>query len=112
MTARMRITTWLPVAVAMLHFLPVLASGQVAVPGISPAPNQEDRGGFRTPNTPKAAAPEDLTGYWVSLVTEDWIYRMITPAKGDYESVPLNAEGKRVADNWDPSKDEADGNSC
>ena len=112
MTARMRITTWLPVAGAMLHFLPVLASAQVAVPGISPAPNQEDRGGFRTPNTPKAAAPEDLTGYWVSLVTEDWIYRMITPAKGDYESVPLNAEGKRVADNWDPSKDEADGNSC
>src|SRR5262245_66446101 len=25
---------------------------------------------------PKAAAPVDLTGYWVSIVTEDWIERM------------------------------------
>src|SRR4030095_1766959 len=26
--------------------------------------------------TGKAGAPVDLTGYWVSLVTEDWIERM------------------------------------
>ncbi len=37
---------------------------------------------------------------------------MITPDKGDYASVPLNSEGKRVADTWDPAKDEADGNQC
>ena len=37
---------------------------------------------------------------------------MITPAKGDYPSIPLNAEGKRVADAWDPSKDEAAGDQC
>ena len=32
--------------------------------------------------TPKAAAPIDLTGYWVSIVTEDWRYRMVTPTEG------------------------------
>ena len=44
------------------------------------------------------SAPVDLTGYWVSLVTEDWRYRMLNAPKGDYYSLPLNAEGKRVAD--------------
>jgi hypothetical protein len=62
--------------------------------------------------TPKAMAPLDLTGYWVSVVTEDWLYRMVTPKKGDYTSVPLNAEGRKMADAWDPSKDEAAGNQC
>jgi hypothetical protein len=41
----------------------------------------------------------------VAVVTEDWLWRMVTPKKGDYESVPLNAEGRRVADTWDPSRD-------
>ena len=62
--------------------------------------------------TPKAMAPVDLTGYWVSVVTEDWLYRMVTPKKGDYTSVPLNAEGRKIADAWDPAKDEAGGNQC
>src|SRR5260370_28487756 len=62
--------------------------------------------------SPKDAAPMDLTGYWVSIVTEDWRYRMVTPAKGDYASVPLNPEGRKVADTWDPAKDEASGNQC
>jgi hypothetical protein len=47
----------------------------------------------------------DLTGTWVAVVTEDWQWRMVTPKKGDYESVPLNAEGRRVADTWAPSQD-------
>jgi hypothetical protein len=54
----------------------------------------------------------DLTGYWVSLVTEDWRYRMATPPKGDFASVPLNPEGQRVANEWDPARDEASGNQC
>jgi len=69
-------------------------------------------GAPRTPPTAKAGAPIDLTGYWVSLVTEDWRFRMVTPPKGDYESLPLNAEGHRVADAWDPAKDEASGDQC
>ena len=64
------------------------------------------------PASPRAAAPIDLTGYWVSVVTEDWRFRMVTPPKGDYASVPLNAEARRVADTWDPAKDEASGNAC
>jgi hypothetical protein len=71
--------------------------------------------GFPPPQPPvnaRAIAPLDLTGYWVSVVTEDWRFRMITPDKGDYASVPLNSEGKRVADTWDPAKDEATGNEC
>ena len=64
------------------------------------------------PLAPQAAAPVDLTGYWVSIVTEDWRYRMVTPAKGDYQSVPLNAEGKRLADLWDPAKDEGAREQC
>src|SRR6202035_1341663 len=55
----------------------------------------------RAPQTPKAAAPIDITGYWVSIITEDWRYRMLTPPKGDYVGVPLNAESRKVADAWD-----------
>src|SRR5262245_32987770 len=73
---------------------------------------QRGRGGGDAPVAAKAGAPVDLTGYWVSLVTEDWRWRMVTPAKGDYPSIPLNAEGRRVADAWDPAKDEAEGNQC
>jgi hypothetical protein len=64
------------------------------------------------PPTGRTAASEDVTGYWVSLVTEDWRYRMVTPAKGDYDGVPLNGAGRKLADAWDPAKDEAAGNQC
>jgi hypothetical protein len=70
------------------------------------------RGGGGAPATAKAAAPIDLTGTWVPLVTEDWRVRMVTPKKGDYESVPISAEGRKVADAWDPAKDEAAGQQC
>ena len=62
--------------------------------------------------TPQQIAPIDLTGYWVSIVTEDWRYRMVTPPKGDFPSIPLNAAGRKVAGDWDPSKDEAAGDQC
>ena len=62
--------------------------------------------------TPKAGALIDLTGYWVSLVDADWRWRMMTPGKGDYASIPLNAEGRQIADSWDPVKDEREGNQC
>ncbi len=62
--------------------------------------------------TPKSAAPIDLTGYWVSVITEEWRYRMVTPPKGDYLLIPLTIESKSVADTWDPAKDEAAGEQC
>ncbi len=46
----------------------------------------------------RQAAPIDMTGYWVSVVTEDWKFRMVTPPKGNYAGVPLNAAGRKVAD--------------
>jgi hypothetical protein len=64
------------------------------------------------PPTARASAPVDLTGQWVSIVTEDWRWRMVTPPKGDYASVPLNAEGRKVADGWDLAADNASGNQC
>ena len=39
----------------------------------------------QTPPTAKTAALFDPTGYWVSIVTEDWRWRMTTPPKGDYQ---------------------------
>jgi hypothetical protein len=54
------------------------------------------------PPTPKTSAPYDLTGYWVSVVTEDWRWRMTTPPKGDYISIPLSDEGRKAAFAWDP----------
>ena len=68
------------------------------------------RGG--PPPTAKAAAPIDLTGYWVSIVTEDWRYRMVTPAPGDYQGVPMTAAARKIADAWDPAKEEASGEPC
>ena len=31
----------------------------------------------------RESAPIDLTGQWVSIVTEDWRFRMVTPPAGD-----------------------------
>src|SRR5438067_13220970 len=62
--------------------------------------------------SPKEAAPVDLTGYWVSIVTEDWRWRMVTPVRGDFASIPVNAEARRVGEAWDPAKDEAAGQQC
>jgi hypothetical protein len=70
------------------------------------------RGGGQQQRAPRAAAPIDLTGYWVSIVTEDWKYRMVTPPKGEYGGLPLNAEGRKFADTWDPAKDERAGEQC
>jgi hypothetical protein len=64
------------------------------------------------PQTPMAAAPFDPTGYWVSLVSDEWRYRMLTPPKGNIDYVPVSAEGRRVAEAWDPARDEASGEQC
>ena len=70
-------------------------------------------GGPRPPApTPKAGALLDLSGYWVSIIDDEWRWRMMTPANGDLAFLPLNPEGRRVAGAWDPAKDEADGNQC
>ena len=59
-----------------------------------------------------ADAPFDPAGYWVSIVSDEWRYRMITPPKGNVDFVPTNGEGRRVAGEWDPAKDAAAGDAC
>jgi len=68
--------------------------------------------GAQPPRTPRAAAPVDFTGYWVSVVTEDWRWRMVTPPRGDFAGVPLNAAARKLGQAWDPAKDDAEGNQC
>lgn len=64
------------------------------------------------PPTAKSAAPFDITGYWASMITQNWRLRMVTPPKGDYLGIPLTAAAQKIADSWDPAKDEASGDLC
>jgi hypothetical protein len=69
-------------------------------------------GGPAVPRTGRQLAPVDLTGTWVSVVTEDWRWRMVTPPKGDVASIPVNAEGRKAAAAWSLEADQAAGNMC
>jgi hypothetical protein len=89
----------------------IAAFGMIWLADPSPARAQARAGTSATP-VARASAPIDLTGYWVSFVTEDWRFRMVTPPKGDYRGVPLNDEGRKMADRWDPTSDEAAGHQC
>jgi hypothetical protein len=57
-------------------------------------------------------APIDITGYWVSYVTENWRYRMVTPAKGEYRRIPASPAALPIIGAWDPAADERAGNQC
>ena len=57
-------------------------------------------------------APLDLTGTWVSIVSEDWAVRMITPPKGDVESLPLTAAARDATNRADMAQVEAAGRAC
>lgn len=86
------------------------------------APAQPPAGGGRgfggagrfggPPATARQSAQVDLTGYWVALVTEDWLWRMITPPAGDATSVPLAFQAQQAARQWDPARDAANGEAC
>lgn len=67
--------------------------------------------GAQTSNA-RSQAPFDLSGYWRSLVTEDWSYRMVLPQRGDYVGVPLSLAAKQFADSWNRAADEAAGKQC
>ena len=86
----------------ILQVLLVLLLSSQQPPAAAPAP----------PPAAKAAAPIDLSGNWVSIISEDWRWRMVTPAKGDYASIPITPAAQKSADNWDPAKDEQAGEQC
>src|SRR5688572_32103955 len=77
------------------------------------APAQQGRGaGPGAAASARTGAFLDLTGQWVSVITEDWRWRMVTPPRGDTASVPLNPAGRKVADAWDLNADRAGGQLC
>src|SRR5436309_16092162 len=79
---------------AALLIVSLTASVEVYGQGRSGAPTTP-------PKNAKEAAPADLTGQWVSVVTEDWRYRMILPKKGEYGGIPISPAGRKLADSWD-----------
>jgi hypothetical protein len=83
-----------------------------AMPRMAIGQQQPRQPPANTPQSPKAAAPIDLSGNWVSIVSEDWRWLMVTPAKGDYASIPITPAAQKIADNWDPAKDEQAGEQC
>jgi hypothetical protein len=84
----------------------------VAVAGVLPiGVHAQGRAGVPPP-TARASAPIDLTGYWVAVVNEDWRYRMLTPAKGEYGGIPITKEALQIVNNWDPAADEKAGEQC
>jgi len=84
----------------------------LAFSSIASAQGPDPAGAPEAPRPPRAAAPIDLSGYWAANITEDWRWRMVTPARGDYASIPLTPQGKAAADAWNPSSDEAAGEQC
>jgi hypothetical protein len=98
--------------------LPIAAQNQLGG-GAAPAPQAaQDQTAPVLPTPPapprpgKTAAPVDFTGYWVSPVMEDWRWRMVTPMKGDFASIPITGEAFKVGNAWDPARDEATGLQC
>jgi hypothetical protein len=90
--------------------LPIAA--MLALVALASDPAHGQGRGAPPPPSAKASAPLDLTGYWVSVVNEDWRFRMITPAKGDYGGIPITKEALQLVNAWNPSADEAAGEQC
>ena len=99
-----------PVLFVML--LPLQFSARIDAQGRGAAPTPQGRGAAPAPPTPRTQAPIDLTGYWVAIISEDWRWRMITPSRGDFPSIPMTRAAQEVAEAWDPAKDEAAGEQC
>jgi hypothetical protein len=93
------------VALGILAALAVSADAQAQGQG-------RGRAGGGPPPSARAAASQDLTGYWVSVVTEYWHLRMLVPAKGDFAMLPLNPEARKVADGFDAAREKAAGTEC
>ncbi len=60
--------------------------------------------------TGRSVAPIDLTGTWVAVISEDWIWRMVTPLIGDFSSIPENEAAREIAMQWRLENDA--GNEC
>ena len=90
----------------------VAAAVAVGLSGLLHAQAPAAPAGAQSPATPQSIAPINLTGTWVSVVSEDWRWRMMTPAKGDYASLPLTDAGRKAADSWDYQAAQTPENAC
>src|SRR5688572_26755580 len=90
--------------------LPLLAATLMLLASAAGFAQRGGRGGAAP--SARQNAPIDLTGNWVSVISEDWEFRMVTPDKGIFEVLTLNNEGRRIGQLWDPAKDEAAGEQC
>lgn len=108
------------VAALCALFLPMTAFPQTQPVGTAPPPGFQGGGATPPPADPalpppppdaKSAGAVDLTGYWVSVISDD-VRFYVTPMKGDIDYLPINDEAKKVARAWDPDKDIASGNQC
>jgi hypothetical protein len=87
-------------AAAILGLWPIADASSQGAPPPMPA------------KSPKEMQPYDLTGYWVSIVDENWRFRMVTPPKGDFEGIFLTPKAMDIANAWNPEKDQAEGLAC
>ena len=92
--------------VALVGLVLVLGAGGL------PASLRAQRQGGPPSASARDTAPIDLTGYWVSYVTENWRYRMVTPAKGEYRRIPASPAALPIIKAWDPAADERAGEQC
>jgi hypothetical protein len=84
----------------------VLLAGVAALTASGAGSAQPARAAAPAERPARESAPFDMTGTWVSIVNEDWRWRMVTPPKGDTTSIqPLNARGRAEAEAWDPAQD-------
>lgn len=103
-------TTSVWASVVALALIGVLAHGAQAQQSVATGGPQAQERATQAPRSARASAPKDFTGYWVSVVTEQWNLRMLMPPKGVYTMLPLNAEARSVADAWTQERDA--GNEC
>lgn len=112
-----------PIKLPKTAFMPALAGIALAMGGVAagssgaapaspPSHSDGPPKAASEPLTPRAASQFDITGHWVSIISEDWIYRMLVAPKGDIGSIPVNDAGRKAAGEWDPAKDAANGQPC
>src|SRR5688500_16938982 len=88
------------------------AVAAVTLVGTADGLAQRGQGPAAPPPTARAAAAIDLAGTGVSVVTEDWVVRMLTPPQVQVRGGPLTPAAQKSVAGWDPGKDEAAGEQC
>jgi hypothetical protein len=94
------------------RLLLLIGAAALVLAGGSRIHAQRGQGAPAAPPTARAGAAIDVTGTWVSVIGEDWPLRMLPLRKGDYTRMPLTPAARKVADAWDPARDEAAGEQC